>query len=217
MIRLVIQHYICSKERLLTAEGLNFSVIQSVWESDNDFCAPKRRSTLLWHTERSLRDTEAKLILLDGIKNKPTMTHSELTERLQFRSQATVYASSSTDNRLVLAKPEWKTFRNPSENFTGNKGNSHLCNRCRVRPHGSKPGPAMNKKRYTCENGTPVGFFQKCAEVKLSVGQVRLTGTTSSVRKRLSCLAKHLPKWIWDCIIHAKTCLTCQRPGSTLL
>ena len=110
-----------------------------------------------------LRDPEAKLRLLDGIKNKPTMSLSEMTENLQFRSQAMAFASSSTGNRPFVIKEEVgynfkKTFRKPSEKFTGNKGNGDLCNRCGGKPHSSKPCPALNKKCNTCEK---VGHFSK--------------------------------------------------------
>ena len=51
-----------------------------------------------------LRDPEAKLGLLDGIKTKPTMSLSKLTENLQFRSQAMAFASSSKGNRPFVIK-----------------------------------------------------------------------------------------------------------------
>ena len=53
-----------------------------------------------------LRDPEAKLRLLDGIKTKPTMSLSEMTVSLQFRSQAMCFASSSTGNRPIVVKEE---------------------------------------------------------------------------------------------------------------
>ena len=70
-----------------------------------------------------LRDPEAKLRLLDGIKTKPTISLSEMTESLQFRRQAMVFASSSTGNKIFVLKEEVgynfkKTFRNPNEKFT---------------------------------------------------------------------------------------------------
>ena len=110
-----------------------------------------------------LRDPEAKLRLLDGIKTKPTMSLSEMTESLQFRSQAMAFASSSKGNRPFVIKEEVgynfkNTFRKPSEKFTGNKGNGNLCNRCGGKPHSSKPCPALNKKCNTCEK---VGHFSK--------------------------------------------------------
>ena len=42
-----------------------------------------------------LRDPEAKLRLIDGIKAKPAMSVIEMTESLQFRSQAMAFSSSS--------------------------------------------------------------------------------------------------------------------------
>ena len=110
-----------------------------------------------------LRDPEAKLRPLDGNKTKPTMSLSKMTESLQFKSQATAFASSSTGNRPFVIKEEVgynfkKTFRKPSEKFTGNKGNGNLCNRCGGKPHSSKPCPALNKKCNTFEK---VGHFSK--------------------------------------------------------
>ena len=116
----------------------------------------------------SFRDPEAKLRLLDGIKTKPTMSLSEMSESLQFRSQAMVFASSSTGNRPFVIKEEVgynfkKTFRKPSEKFTGKKGNVNLCNRCGGKPHSSKPCPVLNKKCNTCEK---VGHFSKMCRSK---------------------------------------------------
>ena len=115
-----------------------------------------------------MREPEAKLRLLDSIKTKPTMSLSELTESLQFRSQAMAFASSSTGNRQFVIKEEvgysfQKTFRKPSEKFTGNNGNCNFCNRCGGKPHSSKPCPALNKKCNTCEK---VGHFSKVCRSK---------------------------------------------------
>ena len=106
--------------------------------------------------------------LLDGIKTKPTMSLSEMTESLQFRSQAMAFASSSTGNRPFVINEEVgynfkKTSRKPNEKFLGNKGNSYLCNRCGGKPHSSKPCPALNKKCKTCEK---VGHFSKMCRNK---------------------------------------------------
>ena len=96
------------------------------------------------------------------------MSLSEMTESLQFRSQAMAFASSSTGNRPFVIKEEVgynfkNTFRKPSEKFTGNKGNGNLCNRCGGKPHSSKPCPALNKKCNTCEK---VGHFSKMCRSK---------------------------------------------------
>ena len=69
-----------------------------------------------------LRDLEAKLGLSDGIKAKPTMALSQLTENLQFTSQLMASATSSQGNKPIIAKEEvgynFKiTFRKPSERF----------------------------------------------------------------------------------------------------
>ena len=186
-IRQAIQNYISPKERVETAERAKFlSVVQGVGESNDDFLAGLREEARYCDFEKlktvtnpeeelvkikyfsGLRDPEAKLRLLDGIKTKPTMSLSEMTESLQFRSQAMALASSSTGNRPFVLEEEVrynfkKTFRKPSEKFTGDKGNSNLCNRCGVKPHSSKPCPALNKKCNTCEK---VRHFSKMCRSK---------------------------------------------------
>ena len=186
-IRQAIQNYISPKERVETAERAKFlSVVQGVGESNDDFLAGLREEARYCDFEKlktvtnpeeelvkmkyfsGLRDPEAKLRLLDGIKTKPTMSLSEMTQSLQFRSQAMALASSSTGNRPFVLKEEVrynvkKTFRKPSEKFTGDKGNGNLCNRCGVKPHSSKPCPAVNKKCNTCEN---VRHFSKMCRSK---------------------------------------------------
>ena len=69
----------------------------------------------------SLRDPEGNIRLLDGIKTKPTMSLSEMTESLQFKSQAIAFASSSTGKRTFVIKGEVgynfkKTCRNLVKN-----------------------------------------------------------------------------------------------------
>ena len=73
-----------------------------------------------------LRDPETKLRLLDGFKAKPSMSITELTESLQFGSQAMSFASSSPVNKPFTVKKEVrfnfeKTFRKPNDKFTANK------------------------------------------------------------------------------------------------
>ena len=81
-----------------------------------------------------MRDPEAKLRQLDGIKANPTMSITEKTESVQFRSQAMAFASSSSGNKPFTVKEEiWfnfkKTFRNPNEKCTANKS-KNMCTRC---------------------------------------------------------------------------------------
>ena len=76
-----------------------------------------------------MRDPESKLRLLDGIKAKPTKKIIEMTENLQFRSQAKVFASFSSGNMPFTLKEEVgfnfkKNFRKPNEKFTANKSNN---------------------------------------------------------------------------------------------
>ena len=96
------------------------------------------------------------------------MSLSEMTENSEFRSQAKAFASYSTGNRPFVIKEEMgynfkKTFRKPSEKFTGNKGYRNLCNRCGGKPHSSKPCPALNKK---CNTWEKVGQFLKMRRSK---------------------------------------------------
>ena len=105
-----------------------------------------------------MRDPEAKLRLIDGIKAKPAMSVTEMTESLQFRSQA----SSSSGNKPFIVKEEVgfnfkKTFRKPNEKITANK-NNNMCTRCGGKPHSSRPCPALSKKCNICEK---VGHFSK--------------------------------------------------------
>ena len=53
-----------------------------------------------------LRHPEAKSRLLDGIEAKPTISITEMTASLQFRSQALAFASSSRGNKLFTVKEE---------------------------------------------------------------------------------------------------------------
>ena len=81
-----------------------------------------------------LRDPEAKLRLLDGIKAKPAISVTEMMESLQFRSQAMAFASSLSGNKPFSVKEEVgfnfkKTFRKPNEKITANKSNN-MCTRC---------------------------------------------------------------------------------------
>ena len=182
--RLAMQNYISPKERVVTAERAKFlSVIQGVGESDDDFLKRLREEARYCDFEKQktaanpveelvkikfisgLRDSEAKL--LDGIKAKPGMSVTEMTESLQFRSQAMAFASSSSGNKPITVKEEVgfnfkKTFRKPIEKITANKNNS-MCTRCGVKPNSSRPFPALSKKRNTCEK---VGHFSKMCRSK---------------------------------------------------
>ena len=177
-IRLAIQNYISPKERVVTAERAKFlSVIQGVGESHDDFLARLREEARYCDFEKlktaanpeeelvkikfisGLRDPEAKFRLLDGIKAKPAMSVTEMTESLQLRSQAMAFASSSSGNKPFNVKEEVvfnfkKTFRKPNTKITANKNN--MCTRCGGKPHSSRPCPALSKKCNTCEK---VGHF----------------------------------------------------------
>ena len=109
---------------------------------------------------------EAKLILLDGIKAKPAVSVTEMTESLQFRTQAMAFASSSSGKKPFNVKEEVgfnfkKTFRKPNEKITADKSN--MCTRCGAKPHSSRPFPALSRKCSTCEK---VGHFSKMCRSK---------------------------------------------------
>ena len=129
----------CTKEGVVTAERAKFlSVIQGVGESGDDFLARLREEARYCDFEKlktaanpedelvkikfiaGLRNSEAKLRLLDGIKAKPQISVTEMTKNLQFRSQAMAFASSSSGNKPFNVKEEVafnfkKTFRKPNE------------------------------------------------------------------------------------------------------
>ena len=114
-----------------------------------------------------MRDPEAKFRLLDGIKAKPAMSVTEMTESLQFRIQAMAFASSSSGNKPFTVKEEVgfnfkKTFPKPNEKNTANKSNN-MCTRCGGKPHSNRPCPALSKKCNTCEK---VGHFSKLCRSK---------------------------------------------------
>ena len=151
-IRLAIQICISPKERVITTERAKvLTVIQGVGGSDDEFIS-------------DLRDSEAKLRLLDGIKAKPGMSVTEMTESLQFRSQAMAFASSSLGNKPSTVREEFgfnftKTFRKPNEKITANESNN-MCTRRGGKPHSSRPCPALKKKCNTCEK--VCHFSKKC-------------------------------------------------------
>ena len=114
-----------------------------------------------------LRDPEAKLRLLDGINAKPALSVTEMTENLQFRSQAMAFASSSSGNKPFTVKEEVglnfnKTFQKPSDKITAKKS-SNMCTRCGGKLHSSRPCPALSKKCTNCEK---VGHFSKMCRRK---------------------------------------------------
>ena len=99
-------------------------IIQDAGESDDDFLARLREEARYCDFEKlktaanpekelvklkfisGLRDPEAKLRLLDGIKAKPAVSVTEMTESLQLRSQAMAFANSSSGNKLFTVKEE---------------------------------------------------------------------------------------------------------------
>ena len=174
VIRLTIHNYISPEERVVTAEGAKFlSVIQGVGKSNDDFLALtgdearyydfEKPKTAANHEEElvkikfisGLRDPEAKLRLLEGIKGKPARSVTEMTESLQFGSQAMDFASSSSDYNPCIVKNEVgfnfkKNFRKSNEKFTANLINN-MCIRCGGKPRSSRPCPALSKKSKTCQ------------------------------------------------------------------
>ena len=128
VIRLGIQNYISPNVRVVTAERAKFlSVIQGVGESDDDFLARLREKARYYDFEKlktaanpeedlvkigfdkfisGLRESEGKLRLLDGIKAKTAISVTEMTENLQFRSQAMAFSISSSGNKPSTVKEE---------------------------------------------------------------------------------------------------------------
>ena len=174
-IRLAIQNYISPKERVVTAGTAKLlSVIQGVGESDDNFLARLREEARYCDFEKLktaakpeeelvkikfisiLRDLEEKLRLLDGIKTKPVMSVTEMTESLQFKSQAIGFERLSSGNLPFTVKEEVefnfkKIFQKPNEKITANK-NNNTCTRCGGKPHSSRSCPVLSKKCNTCEN-----------------------------------------------------------------
>ena len=115
-----------------------------------------------------MRDPEAKLRLLDGIKAKPAVSVTEMTESLQFKSQALAFASSSSGNKPFTVKEEVgfdfkkRTIRKQNEKFTANNSNN-ICTRCRGKRHSSRPYSALSIKGNTCEK---MGHFSKMCRSK---------------------------------------------------
>ena len=160
-IRLAIQNYISPKKRVVTAERAKFlSERQAVGESSDVFLVrlreesrncdfgklksvtkPEEELMKIYLTSR-LRDPEAKLRLLDGIKEaKPEMWLTEMTENLQFRCQAMAFASYSSGNQPFNVKQELgyniqKTFPKPNKKFTANESND-MSTRVGGRTHAS--------------------------------------------------------------------------------
>ena len=120
---MAIQNYFSPKERVLKAEKAKFlSLKQGVGESDDDFVALLREEARYCDFEKlkaaaspedellkmkcvlGLRDPEAKFKLLDGVKAKPTMSITEMSQSLQLRCQAMAFASSSSVNKFFTVK-----------------------------------------------------------------------------------------------------------------
>ena len=88
------------------------------------------------------------------------MLVTEMTECLQFRSQAMAFARSSSGNKPFTVKEGVgfnfeKTFRKPNEEITANKRNN-MCTLCGGKTHSSRHCPALSKTCNTCEK---VGQF----------------------------------------------------------
>ena len=115
------------------------SVVQGVGESDDGFLARFREETRYCDFEKlktatnpeeelvkikfisGLREAEAKIRLLEGIKTNSTNSLSEMTKKLHFRSQAMAFARSSKGNGPFVIKNKWDTTsKRPSENLVKN-------------------------------------------------------------------------------------------------
>ena len=101
------------------------------------------------------------------------MSVIEMTESLQFRSQAMAFASSSLGNKPFTVKEEVgfnfkNTFRKPNEKTTANKSNN-MCTSCGGKPHSSRPCPALSKNATTVKR---LDTSQKCVEANPNQIQV---------------------------------------------
>ena len=161
-----------------------------------------------------LRDSEAKLRLLDGIKTKPTISLSEMTENLQFTNQAMTFASSSKSNRRFVIKEEvGTTSKRPSENLVKSslviKAMVTCVIDCGGKPHSSNTCPALNKKCNTCEK---VGPFSKMCRSKTGPksGKSDHHNNFCDEEGKLSGQTSSEMEMGMECTIHVKTCLTCR-------
>ena len=166
-----MQNYNSPKERVVTPEKTNFLyVIQVLEESGDNFLARLREEARYCDIKKvdqprrvivqtkfisGLRGPEAEFWILDGIKAKAALSVAEMTENLQFRSQAITFASSSSGDQTFIVKEEVmfnfkKALRKPNEKFIANKSNN-MCTRCEGKPKSSRPCPAISKKRITSE------------------------------------------------------------------
>ena len=121
--RLATENYVSPKERVVTAERAKFLfVIQGAGESNIGFLARLREESSYCDFEKhqtaaspeeelfkiklisGLRDPEAKLSLLDGIKTKSSLSNSGMTKSFKLGSQTMNSASSSSSNKPYIVK-----------------------------------------------------------------------------------------------------------------
>ena len=139
------------------------------------------------------------------------MSGTEMTENLQFRSQAMAFASSSSGNKPFNVKEEVgfnfkKTFRKPNEKITANKNNS-MCTRCGGKPHSSRPCPALSKKCNTCEK---VGHFSKmCRSRPQPISGKYNKQNNFCEEEKMFLQSKHLQHRRWECFILKNKSLAC--------
>ena len=130
------------------------------------------------------------------------MSVTEMTQSLQFRSQAMAFAGSSSGNKPFNVKKEVgfnfkKTFRKPIEKTTANKINN-MCTRCGGKPHSSRPCPVLSKKCNTCEK---VGHLSKMCRSKPQ--------PNSGKYNRRNNFCKHIQLRRWERFILKKISLAC--------
>ena len=122
-----------------------------------------------------------------------------MTESLQFRRQAMVFASSSSGNKPINVKEEVgfkfkRTFRKPNEKITANK-NNNMCTRCGGKPHSSRPCPGLNKKCNTCEK---VGHFSKMCRSRSQPNSCKYNKQNNFAKKKMFLQSMHLQHWRWE-------------------
>ena len=121
-----MQNYASPRERVITAESQVIQIVgfQIILREEARWCDFEKLKTAAKHEENLvniqfillLRDPEAKLRLLDGLKAKPPMPITEMTE---FRSQAMIFFHAHDQVKSSL---KWKKLgtnsKRPFENHT---------------------------------------------------------------------------------------------------
>ena len=143
------------------------------------------------------------------------MSVTEMTESLQFRSQAMAFESFSSGNKPFTVKDEVgfnfiKTFRKTNVKLTAKKRNN-MCTRCGGRPHSSRRYPALSKICNTCEK---VRHFSKKCRSKPQPNSGKYNKQNNFCEEKKIVQNKHLYHRRWECFILKNKSLACLRHWS---